>query len=191
MFFKKFGWIGITFAVAWLFSFAIAFWLSNSSYWQDIVKKPLGEQNLEINQAQAVGMIPKNTKIKQELYYTRCKHLEQKEIIAGDVYPDINEEALKTQGWTLYHNDDGSITIFKEVDGLCTVDMNKRHLGQSGEYVAILEGPVGVEGDLLEVLDIRVDKLPQEWQDKVRKGELDFSSEQELLEALDSIDEYE
>ncbi|MEL7566527.1 MAG: hypothetical protein AAGU27_16835 [Dehalobacterium sp.] len=191
MFFKKIGWIGITFVAAWFVSFAIAFWLFNSSFWHDVVKKPLEEQNPEINQIQSVGNIPGNTKIIEEIYYTRCRHLEQREIIAEDEYPGFNEEALKSAGWTLYHNNDGSITIFKNVDGLCSVDANKRHLGVSGEFVSILEGPVGIEGDPLEVLDIRVDRLPKEWQEKVRKGELDFSSEQELLEALDSIDEYE
>lgn len=191
MFLKRIGWMGVTFIVAGLVSFAVVFWLSNSSFWHDVVKKPLEEQKLEINQAQTVGMIPGNTKIIEEIYYTRCKHLEQREIIAEDVYPGFDEEALKSAGWTLYHNNDGSITIFKNVDGLCSNDVNKRHLGISGEYVSILEGPVGVEGDPLEVLDIKIARLPKEWQEKVRKGELDFSSEQELLEALDSIDEYE
>jgi fatty acid/phospholipid biosynthesis enzyme len=70
-------------------------------------------------------------------------------------------------------------------------DAKKRHLGVAGEFVSIIEGPVGVDGEVLEILDIKVANLPKEWQEKVRKGELDFSSEQELLEALDSIDEYE
>lgn len=191
MSFKRIGWLVIVFAGAWLISFALSFWVANSSFWQDVVKKPLANQNIEMGQAQTVGMIPGDTKIKEEIYYSRCKHLEKREIIAADVYPGSNEEELEAQGWTIYHHDDGSITIFKNVDGLCTEDRKKRHLGVSGEYVSVLEGPVGVSGDVLQVLDIKVAKLPKEWQDKVRKGELSFSSEQELLEALDSIDEYE
>ncbi|MGI6684972.1 MAG: hypothetical protein ACOX47_05765 [Bacillota bacterium] len=191
MFRKRISWIVLTFALAWLVSFTLSYWVADSTFWKDYIKKPLIEQNPVINQAQAVGMIPGNTKIKEEIYYTKCKHLIQREIMAEEAYPEANEETLKAEGWTLYHNRDGSITIFKNVDGLCPEDAQKRHLGVSEEFVCIIEGPVGVDGDILEILDIKVNNLPQEWQDKVRKGELDFSSEQELLEALDSIDEYE
>ncbi|HHT62730.1 MAG: hypothetical protein ACOX4H_01810 [Bacillota bacterium] len=191
MYLKRFGLITIIFAVAWLVSFALSYWVANSSLWQDYVKKPFVEQNLEINQAQAVGMIPGSTKIKEEIYYTKCKHLIQRELTAEEDYPGASEETLKAQGWTIYHNHDGSITIFKTVDKLCPEDAKKRHLGVAGEFVSIIEGPVGVDGEVLEILDIKVANLPKEWQEKVRKGELDFSSEQELLEALDSIDEYE
>lgn len=191
MFMKRLGWIGITFIAAWLVSFALSYWFSQTAFWQDYVKKPLVEQNLSPNQAQAVDTIPGQTKIKEEIYYTKCKHLIQREILAEVEYPGADEETLKSAGWTLYHNRDGSITIFKNVDGLCPEDAQKRHLGVSGEFVSIVQGPVGVDGELLQVLDIKVSRLPKEWQEKVRKGELDFSSEQELLEALDSIDEYE
>lgn len=193
MFLKRVGWIGIVFAAAWLVSFALAYWAANLPFWQDYVQKPLTEENQETDQAQAqaVGLIPGDTRIKEEIYYSRCKHLIQREIMAEDEYPGVDEETLKAEGWTLYHNHDQSITIFKTVDKLCPEDAKKRHLGVSGEYVSIMEGPVGVDGDLLEVLDIKVANLPKEWQEKVKKGELNFSSEQELLEALDSIDEYE
>lgn len=46
-------------------------------------------------------------------------------------------------------------------------------------------------GEQIKVLDVLVDSLPVEWQVKVRQGELGFVSEADLLQALDSIDEYE
>ncbi len=191
MLLKKIGWMGIVFLSAWLMSFGLSFWIANSPRWQDAFKKPLESPNLETGQSQTVGIIPAKTKIIEQIYYTKCHHLTKREILASELLPEANEQTLKKEGWAIYHNSDGSITISKNVEGVCPEDMKKRHLGVSGEYVAIYEGPVGVPGKLLKVLDVKVAKLPKEWQEKVKKGELNFSSEEELLQALDSIDEYE
>ncbi|MCR6546811.1 hypothetical protein [Dehalobacterium formicoaceticum] len=178
-------------ALAFVVSFAASFLFADHTFWHNESKKPLYGNSLRDNQTQTVGMIPENATIKEEIYYTQCQHLIQKEIIAGEAYPGMDEDALRAAGWALYHNNDREITIFKNIDGLCPKDEHKRHLGAVGEYVAVLKGPVGVTGELVEVLDIRIDRLPQEWQTKVKEGTLNFSSEQELLEAMDSIDEYE
>jgi len=190
VFLRKYGWAVIIFFATWMISFGLSFWLVKSVFWQDAVQKPLDQQNLEAGQTQVVGLIPQNTRVIEEIYYLKCQHLKKREILAAEL-PELSEQALKGQGWAVYHNNDHSITIFKNVDGLCPEDANKRHLGVSNGFVAIFEGPVGTPGKMLEVLDIKVERLPKEWQEKVKKGELNFSSEQELLEALDSIDEYE
>lgn len=178
-------------ALVFVGSFTLSFLFADHTFWHNESKKPLYGESLRDNQTQMVGMIPENTFIKEEIYYTQCQHLIQREIIAGEAYPGADEDALRADGWALYHNNDQEITIFKNIDDLCPKDVHKRHLGVEGEYVAVLKGPVGVAGDLIEVLDIRIDRLPQEWRKKVKEGTLNFSSEQELLEALDSIDEYE
>lgn len=193
MSFKNIGRIIGVGTLFFIVSFTVSFLFADHTFWDNEVKKPLHGKNLMGAQTQTVGTIPENTLIKEEVYYTQCQHLVQREILAGEIYPGADEDALRASGWALYHNSNSEqgITIFKNIDDLCPEDEHKRHLGVAGEYVAVLKGPVGVNGDLIEVLDVRIDRLPAEWQMKVKEGTLNFSSEQELLEALDSIDEYE
>lgn len=188
---KRMPWLVLTFVLAWLGGFTLSYVLTNSGFWQETHKKPLGDKPLSLNESRTVGVLPKEIRIREEVYYSKCRHLIQRETSVGELGSDIDEESLKKSGWTLYHNHDGSITIFKTINGLCPEDAEKRHLGVAGEFVCVVAGPVGVEGEILEVLDIKVANLPLEWQEKVKKGELAFASEKELLEALDSIDEYE
>jgi hypothetical protein len=189
--FKAFGRIIGWGSLAFIVSFSVSLLFADHAFWDNEVKKPLSGKNLKAGQTLTVGEIPENSPITEEIYYTQCQHLIQRKVLAGEEYPGADEDALRASGWALYHNSNQDITIFKNIDGLCPKDEHKRHLGVAGEYVAVVKGPVGANGDLVEILDVRIDRLPEEWQTRVKAGNLNFSSEQELLEALDSIDEYE
>jgi len=42
----------------------------------------------------------------------------------------------------------------------------------------------------LEVTNIKIKELPLQWQEMIKKGELNFPSAEKMLEAMDSLDEY-
>lgn len=131
-------------------------------------------------------------KIEGRTLYTLCGHWEPLNL--GN-YKDLSPEKLKDifpskQGWRI--EDTGEkIIVTKEINALCPEDEKKRHLGCFGEYVAVIKGPPGVDGGIIEVTEIKVAELPQPFRKEAEQGNLDFSNAQNLLEALDSLDEYE
>lgn len=126
--------------------------------------------------------------------YSTCGHLikqaedeinlgEQKEIDLGSEYP---EDA----GWNVVIEGE-SIKLIQKLEGLCPKDEGVRWLGVQKGFLAIFQGPAYLDGPLLKITDIKVEGLPLEWQEKVYNKTLEFSTEFELLEALDSLDEYQ
>lgn len=182
------------FIIGGLISFALTYWLIDYSHNKQVSKKPL--INAKDNLSQVIGAVNKETIIREEIYYKKCKHLIIREIMNDGYFQGLTLENLqdyypKNQGWNIYRTDDNEFIFSRNIDDICPDDKQFRHIGVTGEFVAVFEGPIGVEGRMIDQLDIKVSQLPEEWQEKVMKGELDFSSEKELLEALDSIDEYE
>lgn len=126
-------------------------------------------------------------------HYTLCDHTTREEF-----YIDISQHNLAQlqaiypaqEGWSLRQDPEG-IRFSQELAELCPDDEKKRHLAVVGDYLAVFKGPVGVKGFLERITDIRIDSLPMEWQEKVYEGLLTFADEAELLEALDSLDEYQ
>ncbi|MGI6712708.1 MAG: hypothetical protein ACOX4L_08355 [Bacillota bacterium] len=189
MFIKKYRHIVINFLIAWIISFGLAYCIFSFVFLNQAGKKPMDKNN--ISTIQTLSTITCDTKVKEQVYFKKCKHMVTKNEVQNKYCNGQSVQNLKDQGWAVFYEGDKKITIFKELDQLCPDCATKRHLGVQGEFVAVIEGPVGIPGKQLEVLSIKISSLPHEWQEKVRKGELGFSSEDELLEALDSIDEYE
>jgi len=94
------------------------------------------------------------------------------------------------EGWNIRSEQNGRLVITQRVPGLCPQDAPKRHLAELEGRVAVYRGPVGSIGDLERVLNIKIDALPREWQERIRRGQAEFQSEEELLQALDSLEEY-
>lgn len=184
--FKQYKPLIILFSGVWLVSFLLAFWAGSSGSWQG-EKKPLPS----LGNALFTGGQAKVPELEEQVYYTRCRHLLTRDLDIDDPRRQKTSSELSKEGWAYYHSDSSQAIIFKNLDAICPDCADQRHLGTAGDFVAVYQGPVGVPGDQVKVLSIQVSRLPLEWQDKVRRGELNFSSEQELLEALDSIDEYQ
>ena len=123
--------------------------------------------------------------------YTLCSHSEPLNL--GNFSGITSEELLKTfpksQGWIIEDNGD-KLLVTKHVNALCPADEIKRHLGHFGNYVAVIKGPAGIDGGILEVTDIKLSDLPNNFRSQAQQGTLAFQSAQHLLEALDSLDEY-
>jgi len=123
--------------------------------------------------------------------YTLCGHIEPLSLgdLNGMSLEELGKKFPRRQGWVI--EEAGSkILITQKLDTLCSDCEGKRHLGAFGDFVAVVKGPVGVEGGIVEVTNIKIEDLPPQWQEQIKRGRLDFSSAQEMLEALDSLDEY-
>lgn len=194
MFLRSFRQIVFAGFLVWILSAGMGYFSYQGFNWKPDFKK-LFVNNSGTNQIEPTGQVPVGTSVKEEIFYQKCRHLVARYVFSSETSIGLSEQVLeqhytRAEGWS--RNQTGNeIVFYREVDDICPEDSEKRHLGALGENVAIYAGPIGVDGPLIERLNIRIDRLPLEWQEKVIKGELDFSSEKELLEALDSIDEYE
>ncbi|HBT46634.1 MAG TPA: hypothetical protein DEA73_01945 [Peptococcaceae bacterium] len=130
-----------------------------------------------------------------ERIYRDCGHREGLPLPAGVDWGRAGKEELEEafppeEGWTLRQEGGGRIVISQEVPGLCPADAGKFHLAELDGWVAVYRGPAGASGLLEKVLDVEISRLPVYWQERIRAGTAEFSSEEELGQALDSLDEY-
>jgi hypothetical protein len=122
--------------------------------------------------------------------YTLCGHSELLHLgdLSGMTPEQMETNFPREQGWEIADNGE-KLVVTKKINALCPEDEKKRHLGRFGQYVAVIKGPPGIDGGIIEVTDIELSSLPEDFRKQAEKGILDFSSAQNLLEALDSLDE--
>lgn len=130
-------------------------------------------------------------KIEGRALYTLCGHWEPLNL--GSFSKITSEQLLdrfpEEQGWHI--EDTGEkLIITKHIKALCPADEEKRHLGRFGDYVAVIKGPPGIDGGIVEVTDIKLSDLPSDLRKSAEQGTLNFPNAQSILEALDSMDEY-
>lgn len=120
--------------------------------------------------------------------YAKCGHRvaqEAKELAPRELWQLVDEG----EGFKIEETGDGVLVISTEY-ALCPTDAEKRTLGIAEDYLAIYKGPAA-KGELEKITQIRVDELPEEWRKLLAQGTLEFDDETSLLEALDSLDEYQ
>lgn len=159
----------------------------------NISLKPGADRITNMAEASSRAGIRVNTSpsIEAKSLYTLCGHSEPLNL--GDL-SGLTQEQLKVnfpreQGWEI-EDTEKKVVITKKIKALCPMDEKKRHLGSFGQYVAVIKGPPGINGGIIEVTDIKLSNLPEHFRKQAEQGILDFSSAQHLLEALDSLDEY-
>lgn len=131
---------------------------------------------------------------RMEKYYRACGHREPLPLPDGVKWKWAGKEELSilfppSEGWRIIQ-EGKRLVISQEVNGLCPADAPKRHLAVKDGLVAVYQGPAGSLGPLLRVTSLQFTSLPSHWREKIAKGEAEFNSEQEVLEALDSLDEF-
>lgn len=129
-----------------------------------------------------------------EKYYRLCGHREALPLPAGVKWNWAGLEELHilfpaSEGWRITWEGE-RLVITQEIDGLCPTDSPKRHLAVKDGMVAVYQGPAGSLGPLMRVTNIKVTALPRGWKEKIESGQVEFNSEKEMLEALDSLDEF-
>lgn len=132
-----------------------------------------------------------NRVVEGRSFYSLCGHWEPLNL---ENYHHVTSESLldtfpASRGWSIEDLGD-KLLITKNIKGLCPADENKKHLGKFGDFVAVVKGPVGVNGGIIEVTNIKLSNLPEDFRQQAESGTLDFPDGQSLLEALDSLDEY-
>ncbi|WP_406676542.1 BofC C-terminal domain-containing protein [Neomoorella carbonis] len=129
-----------------------------------------------------------------EKYYRYCGHREPIPLPAGVKWNWAGKEEMSilfppAEGWRITREGE-RLVITQEVDDLCPADAPRRHLAVKDGLVAIYQGPAGSLGPLMRVTNLKVASLPPSWREKIENGQAEFNSEQEVLEALDSLDEF-
>jgi hypothetical protein len=142
----------------------------------------------------SVATIENNTKIQLFKLYDGCGHLiEQKEY---ELEPSEFEKLSiysrypAEEGWSIIFEGD-TVKAIESVGGLCPTDGEMRHLGVEKGFLAIYLGPSHLNGPIYKTTRIKIKKLPVELQEKIYDRSIEFKRESELLEALDSLDEYQ
>ncbi|GAW92724.1 hypothetical protein [Calderihabitans maritimus] len=189
---KKYKHILIACSLASLVSFFLVYLASNNFFGTAKLQKPIFTPAAATSQDK--GERANERKLLFQEYYAVCEHTITKEKediqhLDGLSVNELQQTFSQEEGWTVYEAGD-YIILSRQIEDLCPEDAKKRHLGAYGDYVAIIRGPVGIDGGVVSVTDVRIDSLPRPWQQQVREGTLNFGSVEELLEALDSLDEY-
>lgn len=134
------------------------------------------------------------TKIEFYKLYNGCGHLiKQREY--ETLLNELDKMELHTRypaeaGWDINYKGN-TVKLVQRVEGFCPIDKEIRHLGVKEGFLTIFIGPAYLDGPIKKITNIRIDSLPVELQQKIYNRSLEFSSEAELLEALDSLDEYQ
>lgn len=165
---------------------------------------------LEAAQATMQPKVTKNTILRVEYTYL-CGNKENSET---NVTPDLlglglnqlTQRFSREDGWIVSGELPARLLLQKEEWDVCPVHRNYRHLGMSNGYLAIFEGPLGVDNTLLQKEDIKVANLPKELQEQLAiaaryKGQstdrqrqlrenLEFAGDEQINTFLDNLDEY-
>lgn len=133
------------------------------------------------------------TRVVVKTGYDLCGH----EVVVRDGSPaELGAPTLRElrylyprrQGWQIKVKE-RNVTAFRSLEELCENCSRLTHLGEKGGFVAVIRGPVGVDGGIVRVTKTRVDSLPAELRRKAREGTLDLPDEETLLQILDSLEE--
>ncbi|MCL2678500.1 MAG: hypothetical protein FWE85_05555 [Clostridiales bacterium] len=136
------------------------------------------------------GFVSPGTMVRREIYYPACQHLEVfcaagLEEFAGKTFAEITQD-----GWCVFWEGDGLAVAFRESGRLCPEDAQKSYLAPYQDRLAIFHGPLGTAGDPLEILAVKPESLPESWRQRLaNNGGVEFQTPEELLSALESLDE--
>lgn len=188
MIWQKYKHIIIAFGLTGMLSLLIMF-IATDYYYPSSANKPLQYQEKKdlTEKKQDVLLVAQK-------YYTLCGHFEEKEKALYPAMEQLPLEEFKKKysaedGWILSKTSD-MIVFSLPVNELCPADRVKRHLSFKDGYVAVYQGLVNSSGPLLRITSIKKENLPDDWKRKIANNQVDFSNEQELLQALDSLDDY-
>jgi hypothetical protein len=109
-------------------------------------------------------------------------------------------------GWQVQFATPSELLLNRKINEFCSTHQGYRHLSISDGKMAIFRGPLGIDDQLIEVLNNRpIQQLPQQLQLKLQRAsnyytqssdvqaqlqkELEFTSQTELMAVLENIDE--
>ncbi|MCL2817038.1 MAG: hypothetical protein FWD39_01450 [Clostridiales bacterium] len=136
------------------------------------------------------GFVDFDTVVRREIYYAACRHLDVHSAAGQEEFSGKSFGEITQEGWHIIWAEDGSAVAFRESALLCPEDDRKTHLAIYQDKLALFHGPIGTEGEPLEVIYVKPESLPALWRQKlINNGGIEFQTRDELLSALESLDE--
>lgn len=137
-------------------------------------------------------VIPPDVKICCRTLYTVCGH-ERENPVKLTRQGDLTVAYLlrlypPKEGWHLEWRG-GMVELRRQEEALCPSCQKKSHVGRKGDFVAVIRGPVGVNGGIIRVTSIKLSSLPQNIRREVERGTLDVPDEKVLMQIIDSLEE--
>jgi len=129
------------------------------------------------------------TSVRKEVYYTVCRHLESVSAVGDSDLAEKTFDQLREDGWYVFRDDNNHVVVFKESAEYCPNDADKSHLAIRDGKLILFNGSIASPGELLEIIDVALEKLPSAWQRRLETGGIEFQSEEEMLSALENLDE--
>ncbi len=119
---------------------------------------------------------------------------------------ELTQRYLPEDGWELKADLPQLLKLHKKEWDVCDSHRNYRHLGSVEGVLAIYEGPLGVEGALLQKETVQLTSLPPDLQHQIEQAQkfntlapetklelrqaLEFQNDSSLNEFLDNLDEF-
>lgn len=173
---------------------------------------PLRKPNQFSQVAQASGepRVTKDTVIRLEQKFL-CGNTETGTMavtpdLIGLKLAQLAQKYSPADGWEVASELPQVLVLRKQEWDVCSIHRNYRHLGNEHGFLAIYEGPLGVDQTLLQKEDIKVKALPQELRNQLKQAEkfndlkpeakrqlresLEFQNDTAVNEFLDNLDEY-
>ncbi len=192
MLWNKFKYVLFFFIFVSFLSFMTAFLITTNALYLPHVLKPM-EMPLQVSAEENI-----DNKITIKRFHITCGHFEKIDFnnlelnIDNIEELDIEELLIKfppEDGWIL-DLVEGKWVATQVIDLLCSVDRNKRHLRVVDDFIAVYQGPPTYKENLLYITEISIWDLPDKWRETIISGETYFEDEKDLLQALDSLDEF-
>lgn len=144
------------------------------------------------NWAVEVKTIPPEAQVSLSELYTLCGHtVEQEQKAEALGLADKSYDELALQGWAVAQTGELSLALNRQLDELCPVEADQRILQRTERGLAVYEGTLEYPGRLLLEMpaDVSAAELPPDFVTSLENGGYQVSSQTELDELLESLDE--
>ncbi|MBO8159932.1 hypothetical protein [Thermosyntropha sp.] len=152
-----------------------------------------GDKKPVVEIADKNNIINEDTQVIYEEVYIKCGHVTisefpERERLNGKSPDEIKKMYPESSGYEVNFQDN-TLIIRQSINGWCPAEQEKRRLKDYRGYVAVYKGPP--EEEVLEkVTNIKIENLPVDERNRIRRGDYEFENENALKDALENFDEY-
>lgn len=154
------------------------------------LNSPLGAPVMEL--AAEVKTIRPEMQLTVREVYPDCGHTQEQNVAAAaSEWLGRSFDELALDGWAVAQTGENSLSLQKELPGLCPDEAAQRLLCQTERGLAVYEGNLQHTGQLLLEMpaDAMLAELPPDFVASLREGGYELASQAELDELLESLDE--
>lgn len=148
-----------------------------------------GETEREVTKVDQTIKILSTTKVRQTVYYEKCREEETQEstVKAGEAGLNYTQFQALYPGWNIEIFNPEQIKMSLLDSGCCKEHQKHKFIGIQGDYVAVFYGkPEDGKPILKELTQIKVKAVNAQALDEVKKGII-FQSNEEMLRILEGL----